>query len=221
MLKTVSTRVRIGFPNTPSLWNKSPAVYNKHTLKIAGHPVMEDWEQGYMELLAKIATSRGGTVLELGYGMGLSAKAIQQHDISTHLIVECHPDVIAKAVKDLRQPIEDNRVHILSGFWQEIIPLLADESVDGILFDTYPLKEEEIHSNHFSFFKDAYRMLKASGVLTYYSDEVSDYSAPHLNKLLQAGFRRENIHSQICDVNPPKDCEYWQDKTILAPIIYK
>jgi guanidinoacetate N-methyltransferase len=221
MLHTINTRLKIGFPTKREAWNKAPAIYNKHELKIAGHPVMEDWEDGYMQLLAQIATSNGGTILELGYGMGISSRYIQSNDIVTHCVVECHPDVLAKAIHDLREPIESNRAHILSGFWQEVIPLLADNSFDGILFDTYPLKELEIHSNHFDFLPEAFRLLKPGGVLTYYSDEVSDYSTVHLNRLLQAGFKHENIDSRICPVNPPKDCEYWQDNTILAPVIHK
>jgi diaminopimelate decarboxylase len=219
--KTVSSRVSIGFPATPASWNKAPAVYGEHKLRIAGHPVMEDWERGYMHRLAEIATSRGGTVLELGYGMGISANAIQARPVESHLVVECHPDVIARAIDDLREPLEEGRVQILGGFWQAVTPLLQPESVDGILFDTYPLREDEIHANHFAFFAEGYRLLKPGGVLTYYSDEASAFSPQHLRALCDAGFTDENIHSEICNVNPPKDCEYWQAKTILAPRIHK
>lgn len=221
MINTIHSRLKIGFPNKREAWNKSSAVFTEHELKIAGHPVMEDWESDYMMMLAKIATSKGGNVLELGYGMGLSSAAIQAQDIETHCVVECHPDVLAKAVVDLREPLESNRAHILSGFWQEVTPLLRSESFDGILFDTYPLKEVEIHSNHFDFFKEAWRLLKPGAVLTYYSDEVDGYSPVHMDKLIEAGFHKQNIDFKICDVNPPEDCEYWQAKTIMAPVITK
>jgi guanidinoacetate N-methyltransferase len=221
VINTINSRLKIGFPSNREAWNKAPAVFRKHDLKIGGHPVMEDWENGYMRMLAEIAASNGGTVLELGYGMGLSSAAIQSHDIGTHCVVECHPDVLAKAVQDLHDPIENNRAHILSGFWQDVTPLLRSDTFDGILFDTYPLKELEIHSNHFDFFEEAFRLLKPGGVLTYYSDEVDDYSSIHMDRLLQAGFQKEKIKSRICNVNPPEDCEYWQAKTILAPIVKK
>jgi guanidinoacetate N-methyltransferase len=153
--------------------------------------------------------------------MGLSAKAIQERGIDSHFVVECHPDVVKKAVEDFREEISSSRMHILSGFWQDVTPRLQSGSFDGILFDTYPLKEEEIHGNHFWFFEEAYRLLKPGGVLTYYSDEVNSFSEKHLEKLIEAGFRKDNIGFDVCDVIPPADCEYWQANTILAPKVYK
>ena len=46
-------------------------------LTILGAPVMEDWELPYMEALADVACHAGGRVLEVGYGLGLSAQAIE------------------------------------------------------------------------------------------------------------------------------------------------
>ncbi len=220
-MDTIKSRKNIGFPKQKEDWAKNPAIFSEHTLRIAGHPVMEDWELSYMNKLAQIASSNGGCVLELGYGLGLSAKAIQSHNITNHYIIECHPDVIAKCVQDFHQAIGENRIHILSGFWQNVTPLLLDETFDGILFDTYPLTEEEIHSNHFWFFKEAYRILKPGGILTYYSDEATTFSDKHLRKLKDAGFKKDKIEYEICEVNPPQNCEYWQEKTILAPIVTK
>jgi len=218
---TIESRKDIGFLANRKEWATEPAVYDKHTLRIAGHPVMEDWELGYMQDLAKVATSRGGKILELGYGLGLSAAAIQSHNIESHYVIECNTDVIKKAFENSRSAIEKNRFHILSGFWQDVTPLIMDETFDGILFDTYPLTEEEIHKNHFWFFKEAHRLLKPGGILTYYSDESREFSQQHILKLTEAGFKKENIKFETCNVNPPKDCEYWQEKTIIIPIIKK
>lgn len=221
MIKTVLSRMKIGFPKDKSAWTRAKAVYSKHTLKIAGHPVMEDWENGYMKKLAEVATSKKGTILEVGFGLGLSAKAIQAKDIKTHYVIECHPEVIKKCENDFKKAIRNGRLHVLEGFWQDVTPILKKNTFDGILFDTYPLKKAEIHSNHFWFFKEAHRILKPGGVLTYYSDEEIEISPKHLQKLLDAGFKKKNIKFEICKVDPPKDCEYWQAKTMVVPIVTK
>jgi len=218
---TIQTRKDIGFLEDRKDWSKEKAVFDEHTLRIAGHPVMEDWELGYMQRLAEVASQNGGRVLELGYGLGLSAQAIQDQGIKDHYVIECHPDVIARCAKDKHDAIGKNTLHILSGYWEDITPLLADETFDGILFDTYPLSEEEVHANHFWFFKEAYRLLKTGGTFTYYSDEASNFSDKHMAKLLEAGFEKEKINFELCTVNPPEDCEYWKDKTLLVPIITK
>lgn len=219
-IDTTKTRKEIGFPKKLSDWNKEPAIFDDHTLKIDGHPVMEDWETNYMKKLAEIVTFKGGSILELGYGMGISTGFIQHNSkTKSHYVIECHPDVVKKCLDDFREPIIESKMHILSGFWQDITPKLKSESFDGILFDTYPLTEQEIHSNHFWFFEEAYRLLKKGGVLSYYSDEVKNFSVNHQLKLKTAGFHEINF--EVCNVKPPKDCQYWQDDTILAPIIIK
>lgn len=218
-IDTVQSRIEIGFPSKEA-WTQAPAEYTGEALRIAGHPVMEAWEGDYMAMLAEISTRNGGKVLEVGYGMGISARAIQaQRRASSHVIIEAHPEVGKHCLADFSDQVEARQIHLLTGFWQDITPLLADATFDGILFDTYPLSQEEIHANHFWFFNEAFRLLKPNGVLTYYSDEVKDFSERHLAKLREAGFTA--IDGQVCRVTPPADCEYWQADTILAPVIRK
>tara|TARA_Y100000034_G_scaffold123768_1_gene171046 strand:- start:476 stop:799 length:324 start_codon:yes stop_codon:yes gene_type:complete len=107
----------------------------------------------------------------------------------------------------------------LKGFWEDMTKRLKKESFDGILFDTYPLSKKEIHKNHFPFFKEAHRLLKKGGILTYYSDESNKFSKEHLEKLKNSGFK--DIKWESCKVNPPENSMYWRKKTILAPIIKK
>lgn len=213
---TASTRVRIGF-GPREQWRDAPAIRQAHSLTIQGHPVMEDWEEEYMQTLARIACMRGGTVLEIGFGMGISSRHIQTHPIQRHLIVEANRDVYASALEFARA--QEHDVIPIFGFWEEVMPFLESESVDGILFDTYPLEATDIHANHFPFFKEAYRVLAPNGVLTYYSDEIEDFSPAHRERLTEAGFT--SIVREVCLVTPPPDCLYWKSPTIVAPIVCK
>ena len=215
---TEKNRVKIGF-RAKQVWKTAPAVFTKHFLKILGHPVMEDWEIPYMKRLAHIATMNGGTVLEVGFGMGISARFIQQADIKRHIIIDMNHQVADRA-RDFSLKAK-HKVVVLEGLWEEVIDQIPDNSLDGILFDTYPLTKAEIHRNHFAFFRAAFRKLKKDGVLTYYSDEIKSFHPAHIKKLLHAGFKEANISSQVVKVIPPKDCEYWKSSTILAPIVKK
>lgn len=207
----------IGFAQAASDWVNARAEFSAGKLSICGHPVMQDWEEPYMRKLAGIASSNGGVVLEVGFGMGLSATFIQRYGVQKHMVVEANLDVF----RCLEEFAAGSRGSVIPmfGFWQDVMPDLADESMDGILFDTYPLNENEIHCNHYPFFEHAYRVLKTGGVLTYYSDEISDFSPAHRNLLRNVGF--ESIECEPCHVSPPATCVYWHSDTIIAPILTK
>jgi len=200
-------------------WKDAKADFSDKDLKIFGYAVMEDWETPYMKDLADIAASGGGVVLELGFGMAISAKFIQQHNIKRHIIIEANHDVAEKAREFAKTA--PHSVEVLEGFWEEVIDKVPDGSVDGILFDTYPLTDKELYQNHFFFFPFAYKKLKSGGVFTYYSDEIKKFGKVHLEKLQEASFKERNIKYRLCKINPPKDCEYWKANTILSPIIIK
>jgi guanidinoacetate N-methyltransferase len=212
---TVQARLQIGFPEGPGDWEEAEERASADALQICGHPVMEAWEDPYMRALAAVACRRGGRVLEVGFGMGISAGWVQTHAIDEHVIIEANRAVFARLQGFAGQATRP--VRALLGGWQEVCAALPAGSFDGILFDTYPITADEIHGNHFPFFPVARRLLRPGGVFTYYSDEIDHLSEPHLARLRAAGF--SEIGWEVCPVAPPPGCLYWQSPTIVVPIV--
>ena len=70
---------------------------DKITIQDLGDEVMMDWEDSLMSASAAYVTQNGGDILEIGFGMGISAGYMHSHSINSHTIVENHPQIITKA----------------------------------------------------------------------------------------------------------------------------
>lgn len=210
----------VGFVR-PEEWMNAPAVLadDGSTLTILNHPVMETWEDNYMEELAQIATSNGGRVLEIGFGMGRSSRFIHNNpDVTHHVIVEANHD-IANLAREFAKNASIT-VTVIEGLRDDVLKELEPDSFDGMLNDTYPLNDCEVNAQELCA-PLAYRVLREGGVLTYFSDEPDRFRPRHLQTLLDAGFQLKNIKSKLVKVSPPADCKYWNVDTILAPIVVK
>lgn len=217
-----SKKIKKQYLNTLPMLNSSELVmyFQKNKKKKIVNQIMQSWETPYMKQLASIVTSKGGSVLEIGFGMGISASLIQKSKkIKKHSIIECHPTMISSAKEKFNKEIKKGRVVLYEGFWEDIVKKLPNKSFDGILFDSCPLDKEVEFFQFYPFFQEAYRLLKNDGIFTYFSDEALIISKEHQLALKKAGFN--SIDFGICKVKPPKNCIYWKHKTIVTPIIRK
>ena len=94
--------------------------------------VMMDWEDNLMSASAAYACENGGDILEIGFGMGISAGYIQSHSINSHTICENHPDVIPKAQA---WASDKPNVTIVTSSWYDVRNELG--TFDGIFYDTF------------------------------------------------------------------------------------
>ena len=97
------------------------------------HYVMGDWEDPVMKAHAEITCRNGGHILEVGFGMGISANYIQEQDIKSHTIIELNDEVYKKAVEWAK---DKPNTKIVSGDWKTV---KLDEKFDAIFFDLYDL----------------------------------------------------------------------------------
>ena len=93
--------------------------------------IMMDWEHPAMSASAAYITENGGDILEIGFGMGISAGYIQSHSISSHTIIEPHPQMVEKAVEWSNGK---SNVTIISQSWADVTGSLG--TYDGIFYDT-------------------------------------------------------------------------------------
>lgn len=96
--------------------------------------VMHSGEKGLMECLADLGTINGGDILEIGFGLHLSADRVQTNpNVKSHTIIEVHPEIYQKALSWSQDKLNTD---IILGDWFEILPI-ENRKFDGIIFDTH------------------------------------------------------------------------------------
>lgn len=190
-------------------WVTATAEYTAGELIIAGQQVMQAWESRLMAAMADISARGHGDVLEIGFGMGISASMIQERGVASHTIIELNDDVLSRA-EEWRSTMPDADIRIIRGSWQDTVASLGE--FDAVLYDVYPTSDGEVAELAempfpADFFVAAKNLLRPNGVFTYYTNEIDSLSRWHQRHLLQ-NFRSFTVQV-VRDLNPPPDCHYW------------
>lgn len=186
-------------------------------LKIMEHEVAMGYTKPYIEKLTEIAAKNGGDILSVGYGLGFIHQKIEKmrdiNDIQSHSVIELNQQIAKHARKN-------KELKVFEGYWENIIKNMKGQQFDGIIYNGYPLVEEEMHRDGISFIKQVAErnILKPDGILTFYVDATDKLGDKFLDFLDQLGF--ECLEVQKVKVKPSEEVSYqWKTSHFLAPTV--
>jgi protein arginine N-methyltransferase 2 len=179
-------------------YTSSTLIFSDDKITISGsdEEVMMDWESSIMSASAAYVTEGGGDILEIGFGMGISANYIQSHSISSHTIIENHPQIISKS----REWANDkSNVTIVSQSWADITGSLG--TFDGIFYDTYGDDDWELFSSSLS------NLTKNGTKVTFWNNRTNESNQ----------FNIPNVTYQQISVTPPSNMYWTGSNTYYIP----
>ena len=175
--------------------------------------VMERWEEPIIKKHVELLNVKDKDVLEIGFGMGISASMIQEGQPKSHTIIECHPQVINYFMTTYEHR---DKIKLIPDFWQNVINSIGD--FDCILFDTYLDKPEQ-------FFELVDNILREDGKFTYFHWEnfhkqYSDYNVERFPVQYEKVFYEGGKEKGTCQVplyTKTKTSKFNKDYKIFLP----
>jgi protein arginine N-methyltransferase 2 len=131
--------------------------------------IMSIDEDLIMEESANILCQNKGTVLNIGFGLGVIDNYIKRHNPKEHHIIEIHPKVYDLAIQQGFNKI----AKLYLGDWQDIIQefILKGKKFDAIYFDTYTFSREKKQWAMFG--KIVNKILNPNGIFSYFNNIAS------------------------------------------------
>tara|TARA_Y100000310_G_scaffold207732_1_gene208256 strand:+ start:294 stop:1010 length:717 start_codon:yes stop_codon:yes gene_type:complete len=170
------------------------AIKNPNSDHIAREIIMADWEAPIMKKHADIMcnstqTYGGKDILEIGFGLGLSATYVQEMcDINSHTIIERHPQIAENARHWAKDKVG---VKIIESDWWDVRNEFS--MYDGIFYDAE-------YDPHLENFWDSIKMtIKEGGIFTFFSHFGS--TGKHSHKLVPE-FKVKYEHMDISNITP-------------------
>ena len=163
---------------------------------IYGEEIMMSWEHPLMSSSAAYITQNGGDILEIGFGMGIASNYIQSHNISSHTIIENHPQIIEKLKTWANGK---SNVNIISQSWADVTGSLS--KYDGIFYDTYGEEDWQLFSSSLS------GLTKSGTKVTFWNNEPGERN----------NYNISNVTYQSINVTPTSN-SYFNNSTYYMPM---
>ena len=149
-----------------------------------GNLIMESVESNLMRETADILCSNNGSVLNVGFGLGIIDTYIRNHNPKEHHIIEVHPQI--------QQNAKSMGFDIYCGKWEDIVKDFVKEgkTFDSIYFDTYVFDYEK-HPQWRPFTKIVPKLLKPNGIYSYFNGTAASWEG--VSKLLDTFGWEKNV----------------------------
>lgn len=85
----------------------------------------------YENACADLIAKENSNILEIGFGLGISADRIQTHNPAKHVIIEINEDIYKKAIEWAK---DKSNVEVILGDWKEVVGEITDK-FDGVYND--------------------------------------------------------------------------------------
>lgn len=131
------------------------AVYTGDSLRIGDEYVMHEWERPLIRRMVEgLKLTPDDRLLEVGFGMGISASILQEFGPASHTIVEPHPQVLVQAE---RWKGARTNIQLHPGYWQQLDT--GTQRYSAIFFDPFADDIEAVDDENLRFLKFAAQSL--------------------------------------------------------------
>jgi guanidinoacetate N-methyltransferase len=175
------------------------------------YQVMMSWEKPYMKKCVEVLKPFGD-VLEIGFGMGYSATAINKYPLRSYTVIEKDKNVI-KTFNKWKLKQKNKKINLIEGMWQLKLPYL-NKKYDCVFFDDSPSHEiKRSNSNRFNLF---FKLLLINNIkyntrLVCYSNHPQTFSSKHCK-----------VFSYKHQIDIPYYCKYAKGKFMhIVKIIFR
>ena len=186
----------------------------------ASHQIMMEWEKPYMEKSIEVLDPCG-KVLEIGFGMGYSARKICSYKaVKEYSIIECTPIVweeFEKFKKEQEMIRPELKINLIKGRWEDV--LNTTSIFDCIYFDDYKLDEDPL-TQHLSINRLLTFLIEVLKNNTKIGSKISYYTTTSSESF----FKKVNcIDVKIIEfpVQIPDNCKYAKGDKMYIPLVTK